>query len=119
MTTRRSRLAKLLPVMYSIPGVRSAACRIAPAVRWLRPDGRNLHEMLHLVRQAVQENWQHLEFMLHSSELMPDGSPTFRTEAAVEKLYEDLETLFSLIATEFSGATMGDFALKYKIKARQ
>lgn len=118
-TTRPSWLAALLPWSYSIPGVRSAAWRIAPEVRWLRPDGRNLREMLDLVRQAVRGNWCHLEFMLHSSELMPGGSPTFRTEADIERLYDDLERLFSIAVSEFSGETVGGFALQYKRQAQQ
>jgi hypothetical protein len=47
--------------------------------------------------------------MLHSSELMPGGSPTFRNEASIERLYEDLEALFEAAAGRFQGATMSEF----------
>ena len=40
----------------------------------------------------------HLEFVIHSSELMPGGSPRFRTEESVERLYGDLKILFTDIA---------------------
>lgn len=116
MTTRPSRLAALLPWSYSLPGVRRAAYRLAPEVHWLRPNGRNLSEMRRLVRHAVRENCCHLEFMLHSSELMPGGSPTFRTEASIENLYDDLDVLFSEIASEFSGETLGGFAQRYRLQ---
>jgi hypothetical protein len=119
MTTRPSRLAVLLPWAYSLPGVRRVAYRAAPPVHWLRPNGRNLSAMRRLVRQVVRERCAHLEFMLHSSELMPGGSPTFRTQASIEKLYDDLEVLFSDIAAGFSGATLGGFAQRYCSHARR
>ena len=116
MTTRASRLATLLPWSHTLPGVRRVAYRVAPQVHWLRPNGRNLSAMRHLVRQAVSERCVHLEFMLHSSELMPGGSPTFRTPASIEKLYADLEVLFADIAAHFSGATLGGFAQRYRLQ---
>lgn len=117
MTTRPGRLAAVLPWSYSIPVVRGVAHRVAPAERWLRPNGRNLRDMLHLVRQAVRERWSHLEFMLHSSELMPGGSPTFRGERDIEKLYDDLEALFAAIAAAFHGETLADFARLFQNRA--
>ena len=41
-------------------------------------------------------------FMLHSSELMPGGSPTFRDAAAIEDLYVELEAVFALAAATAS-----------------
>ncbi len=114
MTTRPSRLAALLPWSYALPGLRRVAYRAAPQMHWLRPNGRNLSAMRGLVRQVAKERSAHLEFMLHSSELMPGGSPTFRTPASIEKLYEDLEVLFADIATQFSGETLGGFAQRYR-----
>lgn len=114
MTTRRSGLGKRFPWAYSMPLLRSVAYRVAPKVRWLRPTGRNLHEMLHLVRQAASEKVAHLEFMLHSSEFMPGGSPTFRTETEIQRLYDDLVVLFTEIAGGFNGVTLSDFAARFR-----
>jgi hypothetical protein len=47
--------------------------------------------------------------MLHSSELMPGGSPTFRDKSAIERLYGDLRALFALAATECRPATLAEF----------
>jgi hypothetical protein len=94
------------------------AYRVMPEVHWLRPNGSNLKAMLHLVRQAVRENRRHLEFMLHSSELMPGASPTFTTEASIEKLYDDMAVLFSEIAPRFTGVTLGGFAQEYRASAQ-
>ena len=114
MTTRRSRLARMLPQAYAIPVVRSVAYRITPDVHWLRPDGHNLAGMLALVQQARVEERIHLEFMLHSSELMPGGSPTFRSAEDIDRLYEDLEALFAAIAPGFRGETLSGFAQQYQ-----
>lgn len=67
---------------------------------WLRPSGRNLSAMLDLVQKKTEEKVPYLEFMIHSTELMPFGSPNFPTEYAIEKLYQDMETLFTHIAEQ-------------------
>jgi hypothetical protein len=80
---------------------------------WLRPDGENRDAMLAILRRASEESWPCVLFMLHSSELMPGGSPTFRTDDSIENLYEDLEALFAEGAKHFRGATLSGFAEAY------
>jgi hypothetical protein len=70
--------------------------------------------MLHLVRTAAAERREHIEFMLHSSEFMPGGSPTFATTRQIEKLYEDLEALFAEVARHFAGDTLSGFAHRFR-----
>lgn len=77
---------------------------------WLRPNGHNLHEMLHLASVLKEDKTDYLMFMLHSSELMPGGSPTFKTEEEIEMLYNDLEKLFAYIATFCEGKTLKEYA---------
>ena len=77
---------------------------------WLRPNGQNLTEMLHLVNVLKEEDTDYLMFMLHSSELMPGGSPTFRTNEEIEKLYSDLETLFAYVSTFCDGRTLKEYS---------
>ena len=48
--------------------------------------------------------------MLHSSEFMPGGSPSFPTAEAIEKLYRDMEKLFAAAAPFFRGATLTEYA---------
>jgi hypothetical protein len=79
------------------------------APRWLRPDGENRDSMLAILRRARKERWPCVQFMLHSSELMPGGSPTFRTEDSIERLYEDLASVFTEAARHFRGATLSEF----------
>lgn len=76
---------------------------------WLRPNGRNLGQMLRIVRAARRDGREHLEFMLHSSELMPGGSPTFATDESIERLYTHLSTLFAAAGQYCEGQTLGEF----------
>jgi len=76
---------------------------------WLRPDGRNIADLKYIVRKVRRSKADYLMFMLHTSEMMPGGSPTFRTEAEIEKLYADLEILFSEISKHYCGDTIGNY----------
>ena len=76
---------------------------------WLRPDGDNLSDLLYIVRQAKISNADYLMFILHSSEMMPGGSPTFDTPEKIEKLYENLEVLFREISKAFEGVSVADY----------
>lgn len=76
---------------------------------WLRPEGDNLSDLLYIVGQTQKCNADYLMFMLHSSEMMPGGSPTFDTPEKIEKLYRDLEVLFSKISEDFEGISLADY----------
>ncbi|MEQ1579204.1 MAG: deacetylase [Steroidobacteraceae bacterium] len=76
---------------------------------WLRPQVGNLKQMLKLVRRKVQAGAHYIEFMLHSSEFMPGGSPTFSTAESIERMYDDLVQLFELISPHFSGSTLAEY----------
>ncbi len=79
---------------------------------WLRPDGTNLEKMLYIAdRTSEDDGKDYLMFMLHSSELMPGGSPTFRTEESIEKLYGDLEVLFKKVSHTAEGITLRDYEM--------
>ena len=86
----------------------AAVQRIFPA-RWLRPNGQNGEDMLGIVRDAAQRGSDYVEFMLHSSELMPGGSPTFPRAEDTEALYSDLNVLFKVASQHFQGATLQQY----------
>ena len=71
--------------------------------------GQNRDSMHAILRRAREEGWPCVLFILHSSELMPGGSPTFPTDDAIESLYEDLESVFAEGAEHFRGATLSEF----------
>ncbi|MDI3365772.1 deacetylase [Pantoea sp. V108_6] len=85
-----------------------------PRVNWLRPVGGNLAQMKHVVDQTLSQGNDYVEFMLHSSEFMPDGSPTFKNDADIDRLYDDLEQLFSWLQERTQGMTLTEYALKKK-----
>lgn len=87
-----------------------------PSVNWLRPTGGNVDKMKQVVTQKLKQGTDYVEFMLHSSEFMPGGSPTFKTEADIEKLYYDLEQLFSWLHQRTTGMTLADYYWKFKDK---
>lgn len=78
---------------------------------WLRPNGKNLDSMLKIVEYAASHDFTYLEFMLHSSELMPGGSPTFKNGDEIEILYCDIEYLFRQISINFKGRTLSEHYL--------
>ncbi len=82
-------------------------------VLWMRPNGRNLPQLLEVAESVIAERRDYLEFTLHSSEFMAGGSPTFRTEQDIERLYEHLETLFARLQPNFVGQTLTAFADAY------
>jgi hypothetical protein len=85
------------------------ANRLSPPTAWLRPTGHNGRRLCDVVDRVVDERRQYAEFMLHSSELMPGGSPTFPDQASIETLYADLELVFQGIRGRFRGATLSEF----------
>ena len=85
-----------------------------PAQHWLRPNGSNLASMKNILDRAADESRPCVEFMIHSSEFMPGGSPYFPTEPAVEGLYRDIEQLFEHAAGRFRGMTLSEFHDSFK-----
>lgn len=91
-------------------------CLIKKDVTWLRPNGNNLDKMCKLIKQRWKSEAGYVEFMLHSSELMAGGSPNFKTERSIQKLYSDIEQLFSYATTMYTGCTLADYVLKKYLK---
>jgi hypothetical protein len=92
---------------------RKVVRRFWPQYAQLVPNGINRRLMIALVEQAHRQNRDYVEFMLHSSEFLPGGSPTFDTEAKIESLYADLESLFSFSSRYFEGGTLHDYYKRF------
>jgi len=82
------------------------------SVHWLRPVGGNLQHMQNVATQSLAEGHDYVEFMLHSSEFMPGGSPTFKTAKDIEVLYQDLERLFEWLSQRTVGMTLAEYYQK-------
>jgi hypothetical protein len=72
---------------------------LGPPYIWLRPNGENIDDMLDVVGWAFEQRVPVLEFMVHSSELMPGGSPNFQTREQTEHLYVHLKRLFGRLSS--------------------
>ena len=79
-------------------------------IAWLRAFGNNLDSMLHILQQCKNGDEGYAMFMLHSSELMPGGSPYFPDEEAVQHLYSDMECLFRQATESFEGCSIKEYA---------
>lgn len=80
---------------------------------WLRPAMSSLSSMKKVLDVVYNEkDVDFIEFMIHSSELMPNGSPYFKTEDAVEKEYSTMEALFKYAKENgFEGVTLKEYYL--------
>lgn len=106
MTTRR---------VYHFDGV-SVRNRLRHALlgeeTWLRPIRLSEKPMKRLTDWVIKEgNGEYLEFMVHSSELMPGGSIFFKDEEAVEQLYAVMESYFAYVRQlSYCGMTLQEYA---------
>lgn len=78
---------------------------------WLRPIRHSVEPMKALTNRVIRENKvDYLELMVHSSELMPGGSPYFVDTEAVEVLYQNLESYFAYVTDlGYHGETLQSF----------
>jgi peptidoglycan/xylan/chitin deacetylase (PgdA/CDA1 family) len=83
--------------------------------QWFRPYAHMSSERLKAVYEAArQAELPAVQMMFHSSELMPGGSPYHPDEAAIERLYDKLETVFGHLQDEScTGMTLSEFAQEY------
>lgn len=79
---------------------------------WLRPALNPLADMKKLCRNVSKEaDNDYLEFMVHSSELMPGGSPYFPSEESIERMYKSIEKLFVFVTKlGYKGETLQEYA---------
>ena len=81
--------------LRSIPVIRAKINRRRPSPVWFRPNGHNRKAMKSVLDHCIGEGRPYVEFMTHSSELMPGGCPTFPDQRSIDKLYFDLEDVLS------------------------
>ncbi|HEX9389797.1 MAG TPA: hypothetical protein VF928_00650 [Usitatibacteraceae bacterium] len=114
VTTRASSLSRLAPWAYRIPVLRQAANRlVSPALSWLCPSETTLAMMLNVAHRARTNGAIHLQFALHSSQLMPGGSPHYRNASDIDRLYDELEILFETLSTWCYGSTLKEFRARF------
>ena len=82
---------------------------------WLRPACTSLSDMICLSDSCIKDSKvDYLMFMMHSSEMMPGGSPYFKDESSIERMYHDVERLFQYLSNkDIKGITLDEY---YKLK---
>lgn len=81
-----------------------------------RYNGNNLRQLEKwTVDNATSAN-DYLMFMMHSSELAAGLNPTIKTSADVEKMYADLDKLFTLIEKYYFGVTLAEYTAAHEQK---
>jgi hypothetical protein len=113
-----SRDRGLRSITRKFPLRQRVAKHLFPESAWLRPNGRNLSSPLAILEEAKQQGHDYVELMLHSSELMPGGSPTFRTEKRIENVFEDLAVLFAEAKENCVGMTLTEYHARFLRKKR-
>lgn len=96
--------------------LRAPVNRAFPPLVRLQPTGQNLRPLLCLLLRAREERRDYVQFTLHSSELMPGGSPLFPTARSIERLYEDMEAIFAEAFGHFRGATLAEYARQFRLR---
>lgn len=102
-----------LPIVRNLKSVKQLIKRVINGnTVWLRPSTNSLQEMLHLVDVVDKDhNCNYLEFMMHSSEFMPGGSPYFKDTESIEQMYKNIEHLFRYIKQlGYNGISLYDYA---------
>lgn len=75
--------------------IKSAISLIKRRFVWCRPlNFGNLSDLKWCVRNVANSDLEYLEFMIHSSELMPGCNPNFVTDKDVNLLFKNIEQFF-------------------------
>ena len=90
--------------------------RLFPPEYWLRLGyaGRSIEDLFWILEQSIKEKRLHVEFMLHSFDLMPGCNPSYPKEKHIDRLYKDIKTLFERVNETFRPATLTEFYNHFK-----
>ena len=93
-------------------GLKEIKHAITGTIQWLRFfDPKSKYAVEKLSDKVIKEGTDAL-FMIHSSELMPGGSPNFANEAEIDKLYQGMDCVFKKFAEKgYLGITMRDYCV--------
>ncbi len=82
---------------------------ISPEIIWMRPDKNSIYYQIQILKNALINQTTHIEFILHSSELMPNCNPHFKNETEIEVLYEKMDILFSAAQIKSTGMSLNEY----------
>ena len=67
------------------------------------------------MHKIYESDDDYIMFMLHSSELMPGGRPTFPTKESIEKLYDLIRNVFQEASLYYKGKTLKEYAVEKQL----
>ncbi len=79
----------------------------------LAPQRRNLGLILRAAEKLLEEGRSCVHFAMHSSYLMPHGSPMFPESSDIEELYSVLNKLFSFAKSHFRSLTVSEYRKEF------
>lgn len=83
---------------------------------WFRPALFSIKQMFSLYEVTKEDSY--IEMMLHSSELMPGGSPYFPNVESIENMYKTIEKLFDLVSKTHEGCTLKNYYKELCLEGR-
>jgi hypothetical protein len=106
---RRNRIARVIDGAFDV------------SPQWLRPFPRmTVARLQRVVDTARALQLPVIELMLHSSELLPGGSPYNRTAADVDDVFDRLDGLFRYLRSlEVTGCTLSAYAREFASTTRR
>ncbi|RJQ35639.1 deacetylase [Candidatus Parcubacteria bacterium] len=96
--------------------VKKVVNRLFFRLKWLRifPNSKP-SDFKRIYKAAKKNSLPVLEFMIHSSELMPGGSPYAKDEEQVDKIYHNLEAMLAYFKKQgVKGTTLSEFYYDFK-----
>lgn len=102
--------------IHSVKGIARECKRYVKGYsQWIRPDKElSVKGIKRVAKLISQEPTDYLMFMMHSSELMPGGSPSFPNEHSIDRLYEKIEEIYNYIKElGYIGITLKEY---YELK---
>ncbi len=84
--------------------------------KWMRIFSESqAKDWINIYESAESNKLPCVEFMIHSSELMPGASPYAKDEKAVESIYRQMEEMFGYFKKKnIAGSALSEFAENYK-----
>ena len=76
---------------------------------WLRPAVSSEQLMKKVMEKTTRSGSDYIEFMIHSSELMPGGSPYCRNNEQIEVFYRRIESVFQYLSEKYERRTLSEF----------
>lgn len=78
---------------------------------WLRPATNSTQEICNAIDKIYKlKDVDFVEFMIHSSEVMPSGSPYFKTERDIEQEYSTMTSIFEYANQRgYTGCTIEEY----------